>query len=524
MLLHGFLDRIADRVPEKEAIVTEEKRVTYSEFRKDAYGLARSLVKGGVRRGDRVLVWLENRYETAVAIYGVLLAGAAFIPLNPTSKARRADFVVKDSEPAAAIVSGRRRNWLETVARLGTSLRWAALVEAEPQSDSCGSISVRSFETAVREVPTAALPRVIDQDLAAIIYTSGTTSDPKGIVCPHANMAAAATSIIAYLENVEDDIVLDALPLSFDYGLYQLLMVVQFGGKLILERSFAFHYAIAERIGRERVTGLPGVPTLFTMLLYLDLSGVDLSSIRYLTNTGAAVSPPLIARVRQAFPRARFYSMFGLSECKRVSYLPPEELDRRPESVGKAMPNCETYLVDDDGSRITTPGKIGELVIRGSNVMRGYWNRPKETAGTYRPGPTPEEHAVYSGDLFREDEEGFLYFVGRKDEVFKSRGEKVSPREVESVIEEIPGVAECGAVGLPDEVLGNRTIALVVPRKGAAISEKDVLKYAAEHLDANMIPARVLLCDALPRSPNGKLVRQSLLEIAHSLIEKEGSH
>ncbi|HIQ01481.1 MAG TPA: AMP-dependent synthetase, partial [Anaerolineales bacterium] len=349
----------------------------------------------------------------------------------------------------------------------------------------------------------------IDIDLACLIYTSGTTGEPKGVMSTHANMAFAASSIIQYLENRPDDIVINVLPLSFDYGLYQLLMAFNFGGTLVLEQSFAYPAAVLRRIEEERVTGLPGVPTIFAMLLQMDLSRFDLSSLRYLTNTAAALPVEHIQRLREAFPQARLYSMYGLTECKRTLYLPPEELDRRPGSVGIPIPGTEVWIEDEAGNWLG-PGEVGELVVRGSHVMQGYWGDPEETAKRYRPGRYPAERLLYTGDLFRMDEEGFLYFVARKDDIIKSRGEKVAPKEVESVLYRLPGVAEAAVIGVPDELLGQAIKAFIVCSDGHQLTEQDVLRHCRQHLEDFMLPRYVEFRPSLPKSPSGKIQKSAL--------------
>jgi acyl-CoA synthetase (AMP-forming)/AMP-acid ligase II len=325
----------------------------------------------------------------------------------------------------------------------------------------------------------------------------------------HANMVFAASSIIQYLENVPEDIVINVLPLSFDYGLYQLMMVFEFGGTLVLERSFAYPAAILKRIEQEKVTGLPGVPTLFAVLLQMDLNKFDLSSLRYLTNTAAALPVEHIRRLRDAFPWARLYSMYGLTECKRTLYLPPEELNRRPGSVGIAIPGTEVWVEDEAGNRLG-PGEVGELVVRGSHVMQGYWNNPEATARWYREGRYPAERLLYTGDLFRMDEEGFLYFVARKDDVIKSRGEKVAPKEVESVLYQLPGVVEAAVVGVPDEILGQAVKAFVVCSSDYFLTERDVLRHCTQNLEDFMVPKHVEFRDSLPKTESGKIKASAL--------------
>jgi acyl-CoA synthetase (AMP-forming)/AMP-acid ligase II len=353
---------------------------------------------------------------------------------------------------------------------------------------------------------------VVDVDLAALIYTSGSTGDPKGVAVSHLNVVSAATSITQYLRNVEDDVIINVLPMSFDYGLYQLLMSVKLGATLVLEKSFAYPFKIIERIHEERVTGFPGVPTIFSILLQMaDVKPEHFATVRYVSNTAAALPAAHIQRLRSLFSNADIYSMYGLTECKRVSYLEPDELEVRPTSVGRGMPNVHVSVVDDDGNPVP-PGVIGELVVRGSNVMVGYWNRPVETAQTIRAGQYPWERVLYTGDLFTMDEEGFLYFVSRKDDIIKSRGEKVSPREVEGVIHELAGVREAVVVGVSDPILGQAIKAYVVRADGSDLTEKEILSHCASHLENLMVPREIEFRDALPKTTSGKTKRDLLKE------------
>jgi acyl-CoA synthetase (AMP-forming)/AMP-acid ligase II len=353
-------------------------------------------------------------------------------------------------------------------------------------------------------------PATIDQDLAAIIYTSGSTGDPKGVMLSHLNMVSAARSITTYLGLRESDVIACALPLAFDYGLYQVLMAFKEGATLCLEQSFAFPVKVLERMASERVTVFPGVPTMFSLLMSLNgLERFDLDSLRMITNTAAALSEAHIRRIRALFPNAALFSMYGLTECKRVTYLPPGQLDLRPTSVGRGMPNEEVWLVDESGKRLPN-GSTGELVVRGSNVMRGYWEKPFETAQRLRPGIMPGEVLLYSGDLFRTDDEGWLYFVARKDDIIKSRGEKVSPREVENAIYGLEGVVDAAVVGVPDDVLGEAVKAFVVIKDGHSLSERDVIRHCLGHLESFMAPKHVEFVRELPRTDTGKIKKTAL--------------
>jgi long-chain acyl-CoA synthetase len=285
-------------------------------------------------------------------------------------------------------------------------------------------------------------------------------------------------------------------------------MVFRFGGTLVLERSFTYPAQVLSLMVQERVTGFPGVPTIYAILLQMDLSAFDLSNLRYLTNTAAALPPSHILQLRDKFPWAKLFSMYGLTETKRTLYLPPEQLNTRPGSVGIAIPGTEVWIEDEAGNRLGA-GAIGELVVRGRHVMRGYWEAPQATAQRYRPGPIPGERLCYTGDLFRLDDDGFLYFVGRKDDIIKSRGEKVAPKEVENVLYAIPGVVEAAVIGVPDPVLGQAVKAILVV-DGGQLSEAQVLAYCRANLEDFMVPKSVEFRAELPKTDSGKIKKTDL--------------
>ena len=510
MLVNEFLQRSADRFPDKVALVCDGHRWTYAEIEAQANRIANGLLDLGLRRGDRVAVWLPNSVETVVAIFGILKAGGVFTVVNPTTKPGKLAYILNNCEAWGLFAPARRMEQIQGPFEAVSSLRLGVLCGPASPASSLPSFRALEFRHLLETYPPDPPPtRTIDIDLACLIYTSGSTGDPKGVMSTHANVVFAASSIIQYLENTPEDIVINVLPLSFDYGLYQLLMVFKFGGTLVLERSFAYPAAVLKRIEEERVTGLPGVPTLFAMLLQMDLSRFDLSSLRYLTNTGAALPVEHIRRLREAFPHARLYSMYGLTECKRALYLPPEELDRRPASVGIPIPGTEAWIEDEEGNRLG-PGEVGELVIRGSHVMQGYWGDPEETAKRYRPGRYPAERLLYTGDLFWMDEEGFFYFVARKDDIIKSRGEKVAPKEVENVLYQLPGVVEAAVVGVPDDLLGQAVKAFIVCGDGHTLTERDVLRHCRQHLEDFMVPKYIEFRESLPKTPSGKIRRSAL--------------
>ncbi len=510
MLLHEWLESNARERPAKVALVCDAQRLTWRDIDTRATRLAATLQARSIRRGDRVAIFLDNCTEAVVSIFAALKAGAVFMPINPQTKADKLAYLLNDSGARALISHGTLKDI--ATAGLDAAPGVTALVMVECADTSISGRDVVPFNEAIadNERTPFTLPPTIDQDLASIIYTSGSTGDPKGVVLSHLNMVSAATSISTYLELREDDIILNVLPIAFDYGLYQVLMSTRVGACVVLHRSLAFPIRILEAMARERVTVFPGVPTAFSMILNLStLKTFDLSALRTVTNTAAALSEAHIRDIRAAFPQARLFSMYGLTECKRVTYLPPDQLDIRPMSVGRGMPNEEVWLVDENGTRLPN-GSSGELVVRGSNVMRGYWNKPAETAERLKPGPLPGEMLLHTGDIFRTDDEGYLYFVARKDDIIKSRGEKVSPREVENVLYQIDGVLEAAVIGVPDDILGQAVKAFVVLKPGHELTPRDIIRQCLGRLESFMAPKHVEIMASLPRTDTGKISKRGL--------------
>ncbi len=428
-LVQDFLEDSANRLPDKVALICEGQRLTYGEIDRMANRLANALLDHGIQRGDRVAIYLPNSIAIVVAIFAALKAGGVFVIINSTTKRDKLASILNNCRAKAVITGGRNQALLQAITSSLQNLTICVLtgavsvvggVESPPSepgssadqdpSSTSDHMKILLFNEIQQSYPFDRPKRVnIDLDLACLIYTSGSTGDPKGVMSDHSNVVFAATSIIEYLQNVEADIVIDVLPLSFDYGLYQLLMVFKFGGTLVLERSFAYPAAVLQRMQEERVTGFPGVPTIFSMLLQSDLTLYDLSALRYISNTAAALPSSHIRRLQEKFSDVTLFSMYGLTETKRTLYLPPEYLDSKSDSVGIPIPGTEVWVEDEAGHRLP-PGKVGELVVRGRHVMRGYWEDPLTSSVRFRPGPIPGERLCYTGDLFRMDEDGFPVF------------------------------------------------------------------------------------------------------------------
>ena len=512
MQVEAFLELSAQKSPQKTALVCGEQRLSYQDIEAQCNRLAHALRAVGVQRGDRVAVYLDNSVEAVMAIFAILKAGAVFMPVNPTTKTEKLTYVLNNSRARGLITHYQKRATVEPCLGETPHLETVVFVGKAVEVASNGHKRVVSWDDLLAQQEVLPPPQqAIDIDLAGLIYTSGSTGNPKGVVLTHLNIVSAATSITTYLENTADDIILNVLPLSFDYGLYQIFMGFKIGGTVVLERSFTYPHTVLEKMMQERVTGFPIVPTISALLLQMDLTQYHFPGLRYITNTGAALPTHHIMKLRELFPHTSVYSMFGLTECKRVSYLHPSQLDIRPTSVGKAMPNVEVYVVDTHGHRLP-PGQVGELVVRGSNVMQGYWELPEETEKMLKPGPLPGERVLYTGDLFQMDAEGYLYWIGRKDDFIKSRGEKVSPKEVENVLYSLEGVALAAVVGVPDKILGQSIKAVITLKEGTHLTEKEILRYCAKHLEEFMIPKMVEFRTSMPRTSNGKIDKKELVQ------------
>lgn len=510
--LHDYLENSARRLPNKVALVCREERYTYAQLDQRANALAHTLQASGVARGDRVLIFADNSVETVVSYWAVLKANAVVSVINPLTKAEKLAYLLNDCR-ATAIISDAHlaRVYNDAIPRSEHLL--TTIISGKVEDDDLDALPGgmtwnNAIARGANSVPPARTGHELD--LAAIIYTSGSTGDPKGVMLTHRNMLTAATSVGTYLEVAEDDIILGVLPLAFDYGLYQMIMAFRWGARLVLERSFAFPAQVLHTMVEERVTGFPGVPTIFAILgQFRSLAQYDLSSLRFVTSTAAALPRKHIRFLQESFPTARVFSMYGLTECKRCTYLPPADIERKPESVGIAIPNTEMWVVDDNDQRLP-PGEIGELVIRGATVMRGYWEKPEATSKRLRPGPLSGEQVLYTGDLCKQDEDGYLYFVGRMDDIIKSRGEKVAPKEIENVLMNLAAVKEAAVIGVDDEVLGQAVKAFVVLAEGASADKDMILRECHARLESFMVPKYLEILDELPKGATGKIQKTEL--------------
>jgi acyl-CoA ligase (AMP-forming) (exosortase A-associated) len=500
--LHQIVASAARRDPESPALTFGDRTLTYAQLRTDVASFGAGLADLGLRRGERVAVYLDKRLETVIAIFGTSAAGGVFVPVNPVLKAKQVEHILNDCSVRVLVTSAQRLEALKDVLA-HTSVERVVVVDGPDWAgfmDNAGQLPASTG---------------IDVDLAAILYTSGSTGKPKGVVLSHRNLVAGAASVSEYLGNDASDVILAALPLSFDAGLSQMTTGFTAGAHVVLV-NYLLPGDVVRACARHRVTGLTCVPPLWIQLADQQWPAEATESLRYFANTGGRMPRSTLTRLRSIFPAAKPFLMYGLTEAFRSTYLDPAEVDRRPDSIGKAIPNAEILVVGADG-RICGPGEEGELVHRGALVAQGYWNDPERTAERFKPAPGQDqavpstELAVWSGDIVRTDEDGFLYFVGRKDEMIKTSGYRVSPLEIEEVAYSTGLVRDAVALGVDDPRLGQR-IVLVVSPAGAELDGDQLLGELRRQLPLYMVPSELLVRDELPRSPNNKFDRKLLRE------------
>ncbi|MGC3961925.1 MAG: acyl-CoA ligase (AMP-forming), exosortase A system-associated [Rhodocyclaceae bacterium] len=513
-LLHELILHSAERAPTAPALTQSGETLDYAALATRVERFAAGIVTLGVARGERIGVYLDKRFETVVASFGAAAAGAVFVPINPLLKPEQVGYILRDCNVRVLVTSPERHTLLEATLQQCHDLRHVVLT-----GDANGMPSGYSIHgwDAVNTQATIRGHRVIDSDMLAILYTSGSTGRPKGVVLSHRNMVAGAKSVAHYLGNNPDDTLLAALPLSFDAGFSQLTTAFHSGARVVL-LNYLLPRDVVRALERERVTGLTAVPPLWIQLTQVQWPESIAEHLRYIANTGGRMPLETLKALRERLPKTRPFLMYGLTEAFRATYLDPSEVDRRPDSIGKSIPNSEVMVLREDGTPCA-PNEPGELVQRGALVAMGYWNDPDKTAERFRPVPSAvresglvlTEIAVFSGDTVRADEEGFLYFIGRRDEMIKTSGYRVSPTEIEEVAYATQLVGECAAFGIEHASLGQAIVLVATPRGAAPLSGEELLAHFKRECPAYQVPAHIEIQPGpLPRNPNGKIDRKLL--------------
>jgi acyl-CoA ligase (AMP-forming) (exosortase A-associated) len=522
ILLHELILQSAERAPDTLALRYQNQSLSYGAVATSIRQAANGYAKLGLERHERVAVFLEKRFETVIALFGAACAGGVYVPVNPQLKAEQVAYILRDCNVRVLVTSPERYAALSAELSSCHDLRAVVLVGETAASPTAAALQFISWAQLLAS-GEAQLHPSIDGDMVAILYTSGSTGKPKGVVLSHRNVVAGAESVSTYLENRASDRLLAVLPFSFDYGFSQMTTAFRVGACVSLI-NYLLPRDIVKAVSQERITGLAAVPPLWIQLAQLDWPESVQDHLRYITNSGGAMPRPLVDTLRKKLPKTRVFLMYGLTEAFRSTYLPPGELDRRPDSIGKAIPNAEILVVRPDGTPCA-PGEPGELVHRGALVALGYWNDSEKTAERFRPAPGQlngiklTEIAVWSGDTVRTDEEGFLYFIGRKDEMIKTSGYRVSPTEIEEVIYATGLVAEAAAFGVPHPTLGQAIVVVAAPSTDAALDVDALQAECKRRLPAFMVPAQIQSRASLPRNPNGKIDRKQLAKECEHCFE-----
>jgi acyl-CoA ligase (AMP-forming) (exosortase A-associated) len=515
-LVHELLIASAERDSDSAAITSAGNTHSYSALVAAVGRFGAGLRSLGLARGDRVGIYLDKRVETVVSYFGTSTAGGVFVPVNPVLKNEQVAHIFRDCDVGVLVTSAERWEALAPATAECSALRHVILVGNTQAAPIPPGVSVHRWDD-VLAAPPRASHRTIDADVAAIFYTSGSTGRPKGVVLSHRNIVTGGKSVAQYLENSSDDALLAALPLSFDAGFSQLTTGFHAGARVVLI-NYLMPRDVINALHSERVTGLTAVPPLWIQLAALEWPTSIGEHLRYIANTGGRMPLETLEKLRAKLPSTKPYLMYGLTEAFRATYLPPEEVTRRPDSIGKSIPNSEVMVLREDGTPCA-PNEPGELVQRGALVALGYWNNPEATAERFKALPKGvgsvssvlPEIAVFSGDTVRMDEEGFLYFIGRRDEMIKTSGYRVSPMEVEEIIYSMGLVAECVAFGVAHDTLGQVIHVIAATPPGRTIETANLLAECRKRMPAYMVPARIELQEApLPRNPNGKLDRKQL--------------
>jgi acyl-CoA ligase (AMP-forming) (exosortase A-associated) len=513
-LLHQLISHQSMQTPDAMALYFKDRQFSYRELQQQIDAVSCGLLCAGLNRGERVATYLPKVPENVFGLFGAAHAGGVFVPVNPLLKANQVAYILRDCNVRILITSAQRLEQLAAVLEECPDLRTVVVIDDKPRPPSVAAThyALLGWDNFLSSQNGQPPHPHIDSDMVSILYTSGSTGNPKGVVLSHKNMVTGARSVATYLNNHPDDRLLAALPFSFDYGLSQLTTAFSVGASVAL-MDYLLPRDIIRSIQRYNITGLAAVPPLWNQLAQLEWPEETARSLRYITNSGGAMPGATTNRLRAALPDTKVFLMYGLTEAFRSTFLPPEQIDQRPDSIGKAIPNAEVLVVRPDGTPCNA-GEPGELVHRGSLVAMGYWNDPQKTAERFKPSPSQPtgiplpETAVWSGDQVRRDEEGYLYFISRLDEMIKTSGYRVSPSEVEEVVYNLQGISQAAALGLPHPMLG-QAILLVITTHGT-VTASEVLQHCKKELPNFMVPQQIVILEQMPHNQNGKIDRKHL--------------
>ena len=507
-LVQHFLDQSCEKFPDKLAIKHGSEGIRFKDLYDKSGALGYGLQELGLARGQRVGILLDKSIAQVLSILGTLYAGLIFVTINPILKEKQIRHILRDCDIRLLIAADRYGDELKNMIRntgVEKIIRQKDLAEMIRASD--GKVPIHSGSS---------------EDIASIIYTSGSTGLPKGIVISHRNLVEGATIVSRYLQITAQERILGLMPFNFDYGLNQLITTLYKGCTIVLFQFFMPN-SLLQILTDEKITGLPAIPTIWSAVFNPQKCKIDpdqqFPDLRYISNTGGRLPVPTVKQIRRLFPETRLFLMYGLTEAFRSTYLDPVEVDRRPDSIGKAIPDVRVEVINENGN-ICKAGEVGELIHSGACITGGYWNNPELTARVFRPNPLRSEKSrsadrvVYSGDLVKKDSEGFLYYVGRKDAMIKKHGYRVSPTEIEELLLGHPDVFEAVACGVEGAEAENEILVLVTAKPDMDI--RGLLNFCRRNAPEYMVPDRILVKDDFPRTETGKIDRSGVIKEAHA--------
>lgn len=507
--LDGYLELARDSYAGKYAIITDKLKITYQELYYQVNQIAYFLKNNDISKSDRVIISLENSIEQIVVFFACLRIGAIPVLINPETPETILDHILLDLKPKTAFFE--LKAWTTFNNRIPCNI----IVNSENLVD--GTFSYEAIiSTNIKE---DIISQIIGVDLACIIYTSGSTGIPKGVMLSHRNMITAAQSINSYLQYSADDIVLNVLPTTFDYGLYQVILSIISGATLVLEKSFIWPPLVFKRINQYKVTILPLIATMIP-LLFQAFKEKSVNSVKKITNTGTRMTSSHIETLRKMFTTANIYSMYGLTECKRCSYIPPKELAKKKDSIGIPIPNLEMNIIDENGSYLPTYTN-GEIIVRSDTIMLGYWNDNTETNKKIKIGSYIGDRILYTGDIGYYDDDGYFYLTGRKDDTVKIRGMKVNLSYVEKLIEQCPIVYNAVVVVVIGQNNIEKLVTFVIFNKKSEHNKAELINFCNIVCNKIEIPEDIVEMEAFPQDARGKINKPALKAMYENSKEKK---
>lgn len=511
---HDLLIQSTLKYPKKVALELKDQVLTYQNLQQKTNQFAQQINKLSLKEGTRIGVYLPKQFEAVISYFGTSQSHNVFVPINSLLKGEQVDYILDNCDIKVLVTSLSRYQQLQTFFDNNKNLEHIILTdcstEETPKHCICWNEQIDNSPI----INSSSELKRNKNDIVAILYTSGSTGNPKGVVLSHNNLLYGAKSVASYLENTQQDKLLAVLPFSFDYGLSQITTAFLVGASVVL-MEYLLPRDVIKTVVKYKITGLAAVPPLWIQLADLEWPDEAKNCLRYWTNSGGAMPQATLKKLQNQLPNTLPFLMYGLTEAFRSTYLPPKEINKRPTSIGKAIPDATILVVNSDGNE-TKDNEEGELVHYGPHVSLGYWNAPEKTAIRFKPLPDKLaskygfDLAVWSGDTVTKDSEGFLYFVGRKDDMIKSSGYRISPSEIEDLIYQHESVAEVAAIGIKHDTLGQAIVLIIKPSNIEQFDSASLLKYCQKKLPNFMQPKSIQIKNSLPRNPNGKINRKAL--------------